>query len=59
MLDADEAARLARLAFERARDELAADDADVARVAAGYRDKLGRLIRSAHDDLRNHGQPPA
>ncbi len=56
VLDAEEAARLARLAFAAALDELASADDDVARLAAGYRDKLGRLIRSAYDDLRNHGQ---
>lgn len=56
VLDAEEAARLARLAFAAALEELAAGDDDVTRLAAGYRDKLGRLIRSAHDDLRNHGQ---
>jgi ATP-dependent exoDNAse (exonuclease V) beta subunit len=56
VLAAEEAARLARLAFERALDGLARADGDVAAVAAGYRQGLEGLIRSAYDDLRSHGQ---
>jgi len=56
VLAAEEAMRLSRLAFERALDELAGDDGDVAMVAAGYRQGLEGLIRSAYDDLRSHGR---
>jgi ATP-dependent helicase/nuclease subunit A len=57
VLDAEEAARLAGLAFERALSDLAARDDAVAQLAAGYRDRLSRLIRAAYGDLRNHGDP--
>ncbi len=56
VLDAEEAGRLAALAFHTALEELAAGDDDIARLAAGYRNRLGSLIRAAYDDLRNHGQ---
>ncbi len=56
VLAAEEAARLARVAFERALDELARADGDLAAVAAGYRQGLEGLIHSAYDDLRSHGQ---
>lgn len=57
VLDAEEAARLAGLAFERALSDLAAREDAVARLAAGYRRRLRPLIRAAYDDLRNHGDP--
>lgn len=55
VLDADEAGRLAALAFDRALERCAANDDAVALTAAGYRQQLPGLIRSAHGDLRNHG----
>ncbi len=56
VLDADEAGRLAALAFEGALEDCALDDDDVALIAAGYRHQLPGLVRGAHSDLRNHGQ---
>ncbi len=56
VLDADESARLAVLAFDEALAELAAGDDAVAAIAAAYRPRrLRGLIRGAYDDLRNHG----
>jgi ATP-dependent exoDNAse (exonuclease V) beta subunit len=56
VLDADEASRLAAIAFDEALDELAAVDDAVAAIAAAYRNRrLRGLIRGAYDDLRNHG----
>ncbi len=57
VLDADEASRLASVAFEQALAGLAATDDGVAAIAAAYRGRrLRGLIRAAYDDLRNHGQ---
>ncbi len=55
VLDADEATRLSVIAFEAVLAELAATDDDVARAAAGYRNRLRGLIRAAHDECRNQG----
>jgi ATP-dependent helicase/nuclease subunit A len=59
VLDAEESARLAAVAFDRALDELAAGSAEVARLAAGYRGRLRGLITAAYADLRNHGRSAA
>jgi len=56
VLDADEATRLAGIAFATALEACAASDDDVARVAAGYRFRLAGLIRGAHSELRNQGR---
>ncbi len=57
VLDADEAARLASIAFDEALTDLAAGDDAVAAIAAAYRQRrLRGLIRGAFEDLRNHGQ---
>jgi len=58
VLDAEEASRLAREAYEGALAELAADDAEVVEAAAGYRWRLAGIIRAAHSDLRNRGLVP-
>ncbi|MEO7198146.1 MAG: UvrD-helicase domain-containing protein, partial [Solirubrobacterales bacterium] len=55
VLDAEEASRLAGEAYEGALADLATSDADVVRAAAGYRWRLGGMIRAAHSDLRNRG----
>jgi ATP-dependent exoDNAse (exonuclease V) beta subunit len=55
VLDADEAARIARASFEESLAELAADDDAVALTAAGYRNRLGSIVQAAHSDLRNQG----
>ena len=56
VLDADESARIAALALEAAITDLAESDDDVARLAAGYRDRLGPIVRAAYGDLRNRGR---
>lgn len=55
VLDADEASRLARAAFDDALGALAGEDEAVALAAAGYRNRLGGLILAAHSELRNRG----
>jgi ATP-dependent helicase/nuclease subunit A len=56
VLDADEASRLAGMAFEQALEALAARDDAVAAVAGAFRpDKLRSLVVGAYDDLRSHG----
>ncbi len=55
VLDADEAARIARASFDESLAELAADDDAVALTAAGYRNRLGSIVLAAHSDLRNQG----
>ena len=55
VLDAQEAARVAAGAYQRALEQLAGEDPRVAEVAAGYRLRLRGLIRAAYDDLRSHG----
>ncbi|MCL4288536.1 MAG: UvrD-helicase domain-containing protein, partial [Thermoleophilia bacterium] len=55
VLDADEAGRIARAAFDEALAALAADDDAVALTAAGYRGRLAAIVMTAHSDLRNRG----
>jgi ATP-dependent exoDNAse (exonuclease V) beta subunit len=55
VLDADEATRVARAAFDESLAELAGDDEAVALAAAGYRNRLGGLVLAAHTELRNRG----
>jgi ATP-dependent exoDNAse (exonuclease V) beta subunit len=55
VLDADEASRIARAAFDEALGGLAGEDEAVALTAAGYRNRLGGLILAAHSELRNRG----
>lgn len=56
VLDADEAARIARGAFDDALAALAGSDDEVALTAAGYRNRLGSIVMAAHSDLRNRGE---
>ncbi len=56
VLDADEAARIARSSFDEALAALAGTDDSVALTAAGYRNRLGSLVMAAHSDLRNRGE---
>jgi len=56
VLDAQEASRIARAAFDEALSALAGSDDSVALTAAGYRAGLGSLVIAAHHDLRNHGR---
>jgi ATP-dependent exoDNAse (exonuclease V) beta subunit len=55
VLDADEAGRIARAAFDDALAGLATGDEAVALTAAGYRARLASIVMTAHSDLRNRG----
>ena len=55
VLDQSEANRLAADAFAAALRELARDDDDVVRLAAGFRSRLGSLVNGAWRELRNRG----
>jgi len=55
VLDADEAGRIARAAFDEALAALATGDDAVALTAAGYGGRLASIVMAAHSGLRNRG----